>query len=179
MKDFIQEVRNMETEDISLILSDQRNLYSKDELRVLENELLSRQSSSKDTFNLQCDIANRKVRQDIKKLIVTTGHTIDGYVIEKYIDVLFIERLVGIGIKTSLRSVLDNFSAAISYEGEELSALTEKITLIKHEALKALKIEAVKLGANALIGIDFETTLPDGSAILTSVSGTAVVVKKK
>lgn len=59
-----------------------------------------------------------------------------------------------------------------------MHAITERITELKKGILDDLKTQAVKLGANAIIGLDFETTLPGGTVIMVSVSGTAVMIEK-
>ena len=46
MEEFIKEVKAMSTADIMLILDDQQDLYSKEELEILENELKSRPSNA-------------------------------------------------------------------------------------------------------------------------------------
>jgi len=47
----------------------------------------------------------------------------------------------------------------------------------KREAIERMTEEARKLGANAIIGIDFETTEVFESVVLVSTHGTAVQVE--
>ncbi len=46
LNEFVQEVKNMETTDIMLILEDQLDLYSEEEIEILRNELADRPSSA-------------------------------------------------------------------------------------------------------------------------------------
>ena len=47
MKQFIKEAKETSTSDILLILSDQRDLYTEEEIAILEGELLSRDINTK------------------------------------------------------------------------------------------------------------------------------------
>lgn len=57
-------------------------------------------------------------------------------------------------------------------------AVTNRINELKRELINRLKAKAVSRGANAIIGMDFESTVPGGSAIMVSANGTAVIVEK-
>lgn len=46
LNEFVQEVKNMETTDIMLILEDQLDLYSEEEIEILRKELADRPSSA-------------------------------------------------------------------------------------------------------------------------------------
>ena len=48
MKQFIKEAKETSISDILLILSDQRDLYTDEEIAILEDELLSRDVNTKD-----------------------------------------------------------------------------------------------------------------------------------
>ena len=110
-----------------------------------------------------------------EEIMMTTTHSFDGYKIKEYKGILFDETITGIGLKTAFKSFGDIFA---SLTGEQMFALTDRINDLKGELIKRLKAKAVAQGANAIIGIDFESTIPGGSAIMVSANGTAVVVEK-
>ena len=65
-----------------------------------------------------------------------------------------------------------------SLTGEQMYAVTSRINELKNELINRLKAKAVAQGANAIVGIDFESTMPGGSAIMVSANGTAVIIEK-
>ena len=112
---------------------------------------------------------------NIEKVIMTTTHSLDGYHIKEYKGIIFDETMTGMGLKTAFKSIGDMFA---SLTGEQMYAVTNRINELKRELMNRLKAKAVSQGANAIIGIDFESTVPGGSAIMVSANGTAVVVEK-
>lgn len=108
-------------------------------------------------------------------MILTTGHNLDGYVITEYVDVIFDELLVGIGFKKGLTSTIDNVIS--SFTGTEATEMIERLNTVK-AALKYRVIrKAEGLGANALIGISFESSRI-GELVMVSMTGTAVKIER-
>lgn len=91
-----------------------------------------------------------------------------------------VKRIVGVvhGMTARTRGVGGKFLASIqSMFGGEVSTFTREMEKAKQEALKRLIEEARRLGANAVIGVDFETTEVFQSVVLVSAHGTAVEVE--
>lgn len=112
--------------------------------------------------------------ENVRKCMVTTGNSFEGYHITEYIDVIFDERLTGIKSETSLRSLSDILS---SFAGAELRAYTKQINELKRQVKESLKQHAVFIGGNAIIAIHFETTITECGAIMVSINGTAVKIE--
>ena len=108
-------------------------------------------------------------------MIITTGSHVEGYEIVEYLDVIYVEKIIGIGIATSVKSLGDMFN---SFTGEEYHAISDRISELKQSIKVDLINKAFLLGADAIIGIDYETTIPDMAAILVSINGTAVKLRK-
>ena len=106
-------------------------------------------------------------------MLHTTTSTIDGKKITNYIGVISSDVIIGANvfsdILAGIRDIVGGRSA--SYE--------KKFAEGKEMALKELEARAVQLGANAIVGIDFdfETVGGKGSMLMISVSGTAVVLE--
>ena len=83
---------------------------------------------------------------------------------------------MGVGIGTKFKSIGDMFA---SFTGEELNAIDERISNIKNCAKNELIRKAVKLGANSVIAIDYETILTGIDVVMVSINGTAVRVEKE
>jgi uncharacterized protein YbjQ (UPF0145 family) len=106
-------------------------------------------------------------------MIITTTPSVEGKKIVRYLGVVSSEAVVGANIFrdlfASIRDIVGGRTA--SYE----SVLREA----KDSALRELQENAVALGANAVVGIDldYETIGSNGSMLMVSASGTAVVVE--
>jgi uncharacterized protein YbjQ (UPF0145 family) len=64
-----------------------------------------------------------------------------------------------------------------SMVGGEVSAFTSEIEKARIEALERMKAKARRLGANAVIGLDMETSDVLQGTVLISATGTAVVIE--
>ena len=88
--------------------------------------------------------------------------------------------MVGIvtGLTARTRGVGGKFVAGIqSMVGGEVSAFTSEIEKARIEALERMKGKARRLGANAVIGLDMETSDILQGTVLISATGTAVVIE--
>lgn len=106
---------------------------------------------------------------------LTTGYDFQGYYITEYIDVFFDEILVGIGFGKGIMSQLDNLFSSLS--GGEATEMIEKLNSVKGELRKRVIAKAERAGANALIGIDFESSKL-GDLLMVSMTATAVKIEK-
>ncbi len=105
-------------------------------------------------------------------LIVTTP-TIPGYRIRKVLGVVT-------GLVPRTRGFLGKFIAGIqSLMGGEISAFTSELEKARIEAIERLKRKAKSMGANAIVGLDLETSdlgLQAG-VVVVSATGTAVIIE--
>ena len=105
-------------------------------------------------------------------MLTTTTPTIEGKRIVKYVGLVSGEAILGANIFkdffAGIRDIVGGRSAA--YEGELRKA--------KEIALDEMKQQAAALGANAVVGVDLDyETVGQGSMLMVSASGTAVVVE--
>lgn len=104
-------------------------------------------------------------------MVMTTTNTLEGKEVKKYLGVVTGEAILGANIFkdifAGIRDIVGGRSA--SYERE----LQEARRIAFHE----LEEKAQRVGANAIIGIDidYETIGANGSMLMVSVSGTAVL----
>ncbi|MEM2111835.1 MAG: heavy metal-binding domain-containing protein [Candidatus Bathyarchaeia archaeon] len=109
----------------------------------------------------------------VSDLIITTTPIVPGYKIKKVLGVVT-------GLTPRTRGVLGKFIAGIeSMFGGEVTAFTTELEKARAEAVERMKSKALALGANAVIGLDVETSDLDlGSGIVViSATGTAVVLE--
>lgn len=127
--------------------------------------------------NFEYDIEEVSEKEDgsFWNIMLTTTNSIEGYNIESYIDVITEESVTGIGIGTQIKSLGDILANLV---GEEQKALTSKIQETKNRLKKKIKQKAKKLGGDAVVGLDFESSSFAGGVIMVSASGTVVKIKK-
>lgn len=106
-------------------------------------------------------------------MIVTTTPSIEGKRIIEYKGIVFGEVISGVNFFKDFGAGLRNIFGGRSegYENE-LSAAREK-------ALEELKVNAQKIGANAIVGIDFDYEVlgADNAMLMVTASGTAVIAQ--
>jgi uncharacterized protein YbjQ (UPF0145 family) len=103
--------------------------------------------------------------------LVTTTPTIPGYKVKKVLGVVT-------GLTARTRGVGGKFVAGFqSMVGGEVSAFTSEIEKARIEAIDRMKSRAMAMGANAITGLDMETSDLVATAILISATGTAVVIE--
>jgi uncharacterized protein YbjQ (UPF0145 family) len=105
-------------------------------------------------------------------MIMTTTNTLDGLKIKQYLGVVTGETIMG-------ANIIRDFMAGITdIIGGRASAYEKSLIEAKEIAMNEMIAEAQKMGANAVIGIDLDyETVGQGSMLMVSVSGTAVVVE--
>ena len=103
--------------------------------------------------------------------IVTTTPNVPGYRVTKVFGVVT-------GITARTRGIGGRILAGIQTAlGGEVDAFTSEMEKARREALQRAIEKASKIGANALIGLDFETSDIFNGVVLISATGTAVVVE--
>ena len=103
-------------------------------------------------------------------MIITTTPTIEGHPIRNYIGVVNSETIIGANfVKDFKASLTDLF-------GGRSGTYERTLREAKDTALAELQQRAMAMGANGIVGIDFdyETIGANGSMLMVSCSGTAV-----
>lgn len=111
-------------------------------------------------------------KEEVEHYLTTTGSLLEGYHIQEYLGIVSGHVVLGTGMFSS-------FDASVAdWTGSEASAYTEKLDLAKEVALKRAIIKSMRLGGNALIGIDVEHSVFVRDLIGVIVTGTSVKVVK-
>lgn len=121
-----------------------------------------------------CPTCGSPVSSDANFLMVTTP-TVPGYKIKQVLGLVT-------GLTPRTRGVLGKFIAGIeSMFGGEVTAFTSEVEKARWEAINRAKSRAIELGANAIVGLDVETSdlgLQSG-IVLFSATGTAVILEQE
>jgi uncharacterized protein YbjQ (UPF0145 family) len=105
-------------------------------------------------------------------VIVTTTQTIEGRRITQYAGIVTGEAIMGANIFKDL------FAGIRDIVGGRSATYERELRRAREIAIEELKAAAAEKGANAVVGIDldYETVGTNGSMLMVTVSGTAVVV---
>jgi len=105
-------------------------------------------------------------------MIVSTTTAIEGRPVRHYLGVVTGEVIVGANLFRDL------FASITDIVGGRSGKYEEVLARARREAISEMKQEALQLGGNAVIGvdIDYEVLGQNGSMLMVSVSGTAVVI---
>lgn len=106
-------------------------------------------------------------------MIVTTTSGIDGRRIREYKGVVFGEAVLGANIFRDL------FAGLRDIVGGRSSAYEKELRRAREIALEELQESAAQLGANAVVGVDFDYEVlgQANGMLMVSVSGTAVLLE--
>lgn len=120
-----------------------------------------------------CSSCGAAVSEEATSFILTTTPSLEGYRIKKVLGVVT-------GLTPRTRGVLGKFVAGIeSMFGGEVTAFTTELEKARIEAIERVKAKAIRMGANALVGLDLETSDMgyQMGIIVISATGTAVIVE--
>jgi uncharacterized protein YbjQ (UPF0145 family) len=102
----------------------------------------------------------------------TTTNIIEGRPVQEYLGIVTGEVIVGANLFRDLFASITDIVGGRSGKYEDVLARARK------EAIGEMEAEAARLGGNAVVGVDldYEVLGQNGSMLMVSASGTAVVV---
>ncbi len=105
-------------------------------------------------------------------MILTTTPSIEGKTIREYRGIVTGEAILGANLFRDLMATVRDIV------GGRSAAYEKELGEARRVAFEDLQAEAQRIGANAVVGIDldYEVVGQNGSMLMVSVSGTAVVV---
>jgi len=106
-------------------------------------------------------------------MLITTTHSVPEYKVNSYLGVVTGEAIIGANI------FKDFFASITDLVGGRSGAYEKVLREAKDNALAEMMQNAKNLGANAVIAVDldYETIGSNGSMLMVSASGTAVVLE--
>ena len=105
-------------------------------------------------------------------MIITTTPSVEGRKITDYKGIVVGEAIMGANV------VRDIFAQITDIVGGRSGKYEDVLARARKEAIGEMEAEAARLGGNAVIGVDldYEVLGQNGSMLMVSASGTAVVV---
>lgn len=110
--------------------------------------------------------------QRVLNFLATTGNTVDGYKIVKYMGIKSGNCVLGTGFLSELSAGwTDSF-------GMESGRMGSKLSQVKETAIARLITECVKIDADAVIGVDTDIMTIGANMMVATATGTAVKLEK-
>ena len=109
----------------------------------------------------------------LKTMIITTTSTLEGHRITKYLGVVTGEAIVGVN------AFKDMFAGITDVIGGRSGTYERELGRARELAFEEMEELAVRLGANAIVGVDldYEVLGEKNGMMMVSVNGTAVIVQ--
>ena len=106
-------------------------------------------------------------------MLITTTTNIEGKRITRYYGIVSGETIIGANI------FRDFFASIRDVIGGRSNSYEEVLRKAKDSALREMEEQAMRMGANAVIGVDldYETVGQNGSMLMVTASGTAVFLQ--
>ena len=119
-----------------------------------------------------CSSCGASFKTERGQVIVVTTPTVPGYQIVKVLGAVH-------GLTVRTRGVGGKIVAGIEgIFGGEVTSYSSEAEKARRDSLERLIEKAAKMGANAIVGADFETSdILRGTATLFSAYGTAVIIE--
>ena len=112
-----------------------------------------------------------------QEMILTTCPSVEGYRIKRQCGLVFGEVAFKTGFFKSLGASFDNFVDILSFGDKELSGTARILSSAREYAITKLKDSAMEKKANAIIGVDAESSV-GGDIMHVTIYGTAVELEK-
>ncbi len=108
-------------------------------------------------------------------MIMSTTNNLDGREVQRYLGIVSGEAILGANI------FKDFFAGIRDIVGGRSAAYEKELQEARRIAFGEMEEKASRVGANAIIGIDidYETIGANGSMLMVTVCGTAVLAEKK
>lgn len=111
---------------------------------------------------------------DSGNMLLSTTSMLDGVRVVRYLGIVSGEAILGANVFKDL------FAGIRDIVGGRSAAYERELRRAKEIATQEMVQQALSLGANGVIGIDLDyETVSNGSMLMVSASGTAVVVESR
>ncbi|MBM7867229.1 heavy metal-binding domain-containing protein [Heliobacterium gestii] len=104
-------------------------------------------------------------------MIITTTNNIDGRSVTDYLGIVAGEAVMGANV------VRDFLASITDVIGGRSGAYEEKLNEARQIAIREMKEHALRLGADAVIGVDLDYEVIRDGMLMVTASGTAVKVR--
>lgn len=163
---------NINTEMLEVIKNEVLNKPLSDEVKagVIRQYKRKQNKIQEAILEKQKKQGRERIRQEF---LITTGYNFEGYNIVKYLNIAHGEVVLGTGFLSELSSSINDVFGTTS------GTMGGKLSKAKLIAQKQLIENAINMGGNAIIGVDFDVNILNNNMIVVSTNGTVVIIRPK
>ncbi len=121
---------------------------------------------------------NNELMKKAEGMIISTTPFLDGYRITRYINIVSEDVIFKASLSDKLSNSFDNMVDNFSFSEKELTGNSNILSKAKYYVIKKIRYKAAELGANAIVGVDIQSTTSSTSYAQVSINGTAVVIER-
>ena len=156
------------------------NTYGNELSKLITNKFAERRKQMGLLTTEEKEERNRQKLEHEEKVInlpMTTTNNFEGCKIVKYIKVISEEIIFKNSVWKRLDAGLEDLGNAFSFKQTEMSGASELIANAREYALEKFKRKAVNVGANAVVGVEFESSF-GSDVVRVAIFGTAVIISE-
>ncbi|HKL11292.1 MAG TPA: heavy metal-binding domain-containing protein [Clostridia bacterium] len=112
----------------------------------------------------------KKNRDLASKILVVTVNRLYGFKILQYYDTISSETFIGTGFIAEFMGSIEDVI------GGKSSMYQGKMNILKQDVLAKIREQAFRVGANAVIGAEYEYLMDNKNMLMLSISGTPVKI---
>lgn len=132
---------------------------------------------SRKNHNIDENLKKKQAIMEKDNILLTTCSFLEGYKVIEQLGLVSGEVVLKLSFSDRVSASLDDFGSALSLKMTEMTGTMSLLEDAKEYSLDKMKLSAAMKGANAIIGIDRETSFGEKIMHIT-INGTAVKVEK-
>ncbi len=136
----------------------------------MQNAVLKRKKKRRKKNKIQ--EFEKMLDESENNFLITSGYNFEGYKIKKYYTVASASTVMGTGLVSELSASLSDTFGLTS------NSFEKKMDAAKEISHRKLALKAHLMGANAIIGVDFDYLTLGNNMIAVSANGTPVIIEK-
>lgn len=173
------QIANLEKTSPTCCVPTEANLAIAAELHAAVAELELREQEKCAEYRQAIELKERR-RQEVEKLaskmMYTTCGSLEGYKVTKQLGLVYGEVLFKANILDRVVADIKNIGDFLKLWDTEMSGSMDLLSAARDHAIRKMTHSAAEKGANAIIGIDMESSFA-GMVTHITVTGTAVLVE--
>ncbi|WP_022761969.1 YbjQ family protein [Butyrivibrio sp. AD3002] len=118
-----------------------------------------------------------ELSQAKSNMIMTSGHSIEGYRIVEYKGFQSVDVVYKNSLKDSLAKGLEDLGRMLSFKAQVMTGVMDLLENGKEYGFDLFREKVIKCGGNAVIGMDMESTV-GSDYVKVQINGTAVVIER-
>lgn len=165
---------------VTIILEKSKQYYTPEIFDAIKETISERKATSgflSDEEIRKNEQLSKEIQERYDSMIMTTGSLFEGYRVEQYIDIVCVESVFKNSFAKRFSAGMEDVGNMLSFKETEMTGANELISSARKYVLDKFKMKAAKMGANAVLGVDFESSF-GSDVVRVAIFGTAVTITK-